>query len=106
MSSSVTPSAVSRQIDEEPDTGVEKKGAAAALPVPVAGVPLLDRDHSILAFNERVLDWAMREDVPLPILPRRTVVKPSKATACIRLRRWHAKPTIWSSGNTPCTTIR
>src|SRR5450756_1981553 len=28
-------------------------------------VALLDRDHSILAFNERVLDWAHREDVPL-----------------------------------------
>ena len=27
--------------------------------------PLLDRDHSILAFNERVLDWACRKDVPL-----------------------------------------
>ncbi|WP_027015829.1 polyphosphate kinase 1 [Comamonas composti] len=26
---------------------------------------LLDRDQSILAFNERVLDWAVREDVPL-----------------------------------------
>jgi polyphosphate kinase len=26
---------------------------------------LLDRDHSILAFNERVLDWAQRADVPL-----------------------------------------
>jgi polyphosphate kinase len=26
---------------------------------------LLDRDHSILAFNERVLDWATRPDVPL-----------------------------------------
>lgn len=25
----------------------------------------LDRDHSILAFNERVLDWALRVDVPL-----------------------------------------
>lgn len=25
----------------------------------------LDRDHSILAFNERVLDWARREQVPL-----------------------------------------
>ena len=25
----------------------------------------LDRDHSILAFNERVLDWAVRSDVPL-----------------------------------------
>ncbi len=28
-------------------------------------VQLLDRDHSILAFNERVLDWAKRADVPL-----------------------------------------
>jgi polyphosphate kinase len=27
--------------------------------------PLLDRDLSILAFNERVLDWAHRPDVPL-----------------------------------------
>lgn len=31
----------------------------------LAGVALLDRDHSILAFNERVLDWACRKDVPL-----------------------------------------
>jgi polyphosphate kinase len=28
-------------------------------------IPFLDRDHSILAFNERVLDWAHRADVPL-----------------------------------------
>jgi polyphosphate kinase len=28
-------------------------------------VPLLDRDHSILAFNERVFHWACRNDVPL-----------------------------------------
>lgn len=26
---------------------------------------LLDRDHSTLAFNERVLNWAVRDDVPL-----------------------------------------
>jgi polyphosphate kinase len=26
---------------------------------------VLDRDHSILAFNERVMDWARRPDVPL-----------------------------------------
>lgn len=32
---------------------------------PRAAVTLLDRDHSILAFNERVLDWAHRPDVPL-----------------------------------------
>ena len=29
------------------------------------GPELLDRDHSLLAFNERVLDWAVRDDVPL-----------------------------------------
>ena len=28
-------------------------------------LPLIDRDHSTLAFNERVLSWAQREDVPL-----------------------------------------
>ena len=28
-------------------------------------VGLLDRDHSILAFNARVFDWACRQDVPL-----------------------------------------
>ncbi len=28
-------------------------------------IPFLDRDNSILAFNERVLDWAHRPDVPL-----------------------------------------
>lgn len=32
---------------------------------PAASVTLLDRDHSILAFNERVLNWAYRKDVPL-----------------------------------------
>ena len=33
---------------------------------PVTASPaLLDRDHSILAFNERVLNWAERDDVPL-----------------------------------------
>ncbi|MBC7649444.1 MAG: polyphosphate kinase 1, partial [Vitreoscilla sp.] len=39
----------------------------AALPKPPAANPVqfLDRDHSILAFNERVLDWARRPDVPL-----------------------------------------
>ncbi len=31
----------------------------------IPSVVLLDRDHSILAFNERVLNWAYRKDVPL-----------------------------------------
>jgi polyphosphate kinase len=30
-----------------------------------SNVTLLDRDHSILSFNERVLDWAYRKEVPL-----------------------------------------
>ena len=30
-----------------------------------SGINLLDRDGSILAFNERVLDWAKRPEVPL-----------------------------------------
>lgn len=30
-----------------------------------ATAPLLDRDHSILAFNRRVLNWAERPEVPL-----------------------------------------
>jgi len=35
------------------------------LSLPNKAPALLDRDHSILAFNERVLDWAVRGDVPL-----------------------------------------
>lgn len=39
------------------------------LPAPLAATPpaleFLDRDSSILAFNERVLDWAKRPEVPL-----------------------------------------
>ena len=33
--------------------------------VSAPGLALLDRDHSILAFNARVLDWAYRPQVPL-----------------------------------------
>jgi polyphosphate kinase len=37
----------------------------AAAHTPAPPLNFLDRDHSILAFNERVLDWARRPDVPL-----------------------------------------
>ncbi|RZI76206.1 MAG: polyphosphate kinase 1, partial [Variovorax sp.] len=39
----------------------------SVLPAPAAppALTLLDRDHAILAFNERVLDWAYRPEVPL-----------------------------------------
>jgi len=41
--------------------------SAVLAPTAGAAAPsfFLDRDHSILAFNERVLDWACRTDVPL-----------------------------------------
>src|SRR5687768_2091701 len=39
--------------------------ASSASGVAIEPVVFLDRDHSILAFNERVLDWARRRDVPL-----------------------------------------
>jgi polyphosphate kinase len=41
---------------------------ATTVPVPALAAPKLvplDRDHSILAFNRRVLDWARRPEVPL-----------------------------------------
>ncbi|WP_367065422.1 polyphosphate kinase 1 [Oryzisolibacter sp. LB2S] len=39
--------------------------AAATPPAPPARLSFLDRDQSILAFNERVFHWAERADVPL-----------------------------------------
>ncbi len=44
--------------EQPPATQPEAADAAPQL-------TLLDRDHSILAFNERVFDWARRIDVPL-----------------------------------------
>jgi len=41
------------------------RSADMAAKKPAALIPLLDRDRSILAFNERVLAMASREDVPL-----------------------------------------
>ena len=40
-------------------------GPSTAPATAAHAVNFLDRDHSILAFNERVLDWARRPDVPL-----------------------------------------
>ena len=39
--------------------------SSAELPGKPSPVALLNRDHSILAFNARVLDWATRPEVPL-----------------------------------------
>ena len=38
---------------------------SADQPKPLEKLALLDRDHSLVAFNERVFDWALRPDVPL-----------------------------------------
>ena len=49
-------------VESEPPVG------SAASPQPSHEPPptlFLDRDHSILAFNERVFDWVGRKDVPL-----------------------------------------
>jgi len=45
--------------------GPQLQAVAPSPPAPQQVIPFLDRDHSILAFNERVLDWANRADVPL-----------------------------------------
>ncbi|MBS0302253.1 MAG: polyphosphate kinase 1, partial [Proteobacteria bacterium] len=51
-------------VSPTPDLLSEGPAQAVAVSVP-ADLELLDRAHSILAFNERVLDWAERADVPL-----------------------------------------
>jgi len=61
---------VDRSAELEDSPALTAKTAKAHAPraagvVAVQPVTLLDRDHSILAFNERVLDWAVRDDVPL-----------------------------------------
>jgi polyphosphate kinase len=50
-----------RQTPSKPSVEITPPVAAPAAPA----VQFLDRDQSILAFNERVLDWARRPDVPL-----------------------------------------
>ena len=44
---------------------VPEQIALTAVQVSTAPLTLLPRDHCILAFNERVMAWARREDVPL-----------------------------------------
>lgn len=46
-------------------TMTQRPSAKRSKPAPSAAIKFLDRDHSILAFNERVLDWARRPGVPL-----------------------------------------
>lgn len=45
--------------------GLKKLLPPAATPLVSQSIVLLDRDHSLLAFNERVLDRAKRAEVPL-----------------------------------------
>ena len=47
-------------------SSIRKPPPSATKPKPaLKALSLLDRDHSVLAFNARVLDWAVRDDVPL-----------------------------------------
>ena len=50
---------------ETADAAAVAAAAAAVLNASAQSFQFLDRDHSILAFNERVLSWAGRDDVPL-----------------------------------------
>ena len=47
------------------EEGEEGLAGISAPPAPTLPPMFLDRDHSILAFNERVFDWAVRPDIPL-----------------------------------------
>lgn len=60
-----SPVSVERAAEPQDRVEVGELAVESTPAVPVAPFQLLDRDHSILAFNERVLDWAVREDVPL-----------------------------------------
>lgn len=70
----------------------------AEAPAATSEVPLLDRDHSILAFNERVLDWARRPEVPLLERLRYLCIVSSNLDEFFEVR---AAPhlTAWHSGD-------
>lgn len=67
---------VTQPSDRPDDRPADRQGTDPEVPHQAAVVPalaqegagatmFLDRDHSILDFNERVFDWAVRTDVPL-----------------------------------------
>lgn len=53
------------QAAEDPVTPPAVTDASPEPLLEQAPAEFLDRDHSILAFNERVFDWVIRKDVPL-----------------------------------------
>ena len=67
-----------------PESGPAAPGKPARSPVRTLtpALTLLDRDHSILAFNERVLDWACRPKVPLLERLRYLCIVSSKSRSC------------------------
>ncbi len=54
-----------RQQSDSPPPPIPPIDVTPAAAAVAPALKLLDRDHSILAFNERVLDWATRPSVPL-----------------------------------------
>jgi polyphosphate kinase len=65
-STQATPTSAARNAKRAPKkTSRPAAAAKAALRIDPNTAALLDRDLSLLAFNERVMSWAMRTDVPL-----------------------------------------
>ncbi|MBP9942456.1 MAG: polyphosphate kinase 1, partial [Comamonas sp.] len=54
-----------RALQQDAVHAVPEQIALTAAQTSTASLTLLPRDHCILAFNERVMAWARREDVPL-----------------------------------------
>ena len=66
MYSKVEPLCISSAgVDQPPLTSTSQAVSVGAACQTALKLNLLPRDHCILAFNERVMDWARRDDVPL-----------------------------------------
>ncbi len=63
--SMIPPSEIGPNPPEAPSGGMLSPVDEPIAAPPADSPPFLDRDHSILDFNERVFDWALRADVPL-----------------------------------------
>lgn len=99
------------------EDAVDALAPSGGAPAPDGHVLRLDRDHSILAFNERVLDWAVREDVPLLERLRYLCIVSSNLDEFFEVRAaahlgaapskcWRARRRRWWRASTRCTTTR
>ena len=72
----------------------------------VAFPPTLDRELSLLAFNERVLAMAMREDVPLAERLRYVCIVSSNLDEFFEVRVSDLAEAVRTEGSTALTTYR